>query len=160
MTELDTNALREASDLLATAAALGLPVTAPSGTTAYQIRLHPNHYGSDLDPNQRTLDNQGVPLYIHATYEGALAELASYAIAKFDAKRFVKKTPWGCPDFYDTVTSEEWRADMTGWVAREREAQDKARDAWVATHTNHEIVETLLGEENKRWAIRQIRIQP
>lgn len=150
-----------ARDLIATAAALGLDIPAPAGTTVHQIQLHPYHHGANHDGYYTaTIHTLGTPTSIHTTEAGALHVLADWAVRIHDTERLVRRTPWACPGFFENVSSDEWRADMPGWVRRHRAAQDVARDIWVAEHSPLEIVEELLGARGKHWDITLVTINP
>lgn len=98
---------------------------------------------------QAALPGHNASFDTHHTYEEALAELARYAVNCNDTPDTVYQSPWGCSEFYDTVT-------MPGWPSRERTAQDNARNYWVAEHTDRQIVETLLGAEHTTWTVLAI----
>jgi hypothetical protein len=147
--------LQQAIDLIATAAALGLPVPAPAGTTAYT--WHAPRLEQDPDARRR---GQAAVLTpgIHASYDTALTGLADAAIAFHDTTRRVAAAPWACPDFFDAVTGEQWRSDMPGWLAAHRTAQDQARDVWLTGRTPLDIVLELLGSSGRDWTVHPVTI--
>jgi hypothetical protein len=131
-----THAIDQARDLLATAATLGLPVSAPAGTTVY-------YYQVVVNRGLLTSSTPEICAGIHATYDGAIQALADLAITVHDTTRRVAGSPWGCPDFWADVTGEQWRSDMPGWTAAYRAAQDHARDTWITGRTPQQILDAL-----------------
>lgn len=146
--------LTAARDTLATAAVLGLPIPAPPGTIVYTYWYR--SYRSGMRGPEEEFNEHG----IYSSSDGALAALAQHLIDVHDERSRVRGAPWGCKGFYDSVTHEQWVSDMPGWIRKEREAQDRARDEWVSSRTPSEIVEALLGPNRTPWKILRHTLQP
>lgn len=148
-----TDAISSSITTLATAATLGLPIPAPVGTRIYVPTLH-NPLRHAATPWAPVTDA------VFACYDSAAQALADYLVSERHQPHRISSAPWYVPDFWTQITGEQWRADRSHWQARERRAQDRARDAWLARRTAQQVIEELRGREGVDWAIREIPVQP
>lgn len=146
-----THSVQSASDLLATAASLGLPIPAPTGSTVYIPTLH-NPMRTNGSPWVHVLDG------CYSTEQAALSALAEYLVDERHHPNRVGSSPWAVPSFWKGISPEDWHRNSGTWKRREREVHNRARDRWVADRSARQIVEELSGPEGTAWQIQAVRV--
>jgi hypothetical protein len=132
-----TNNITDAQNTLATAAALGLPVTAPTGTHFYHCRAA--QFGDVFTDGDVLVSGQ------HSTYESAINQILHYVIDTYDKGNV--DAPWLI-----------WLFER-GVYTPTPDQLASARQHWLDTHTDEQICDSYFTEDFGTWSIKIIKVQ-